>query len=185
MTDKIIAENKPKMDTVILRLSEDLKKIRTGRANAAVLDGVTVSYYGSNSPVREVASITVPEPTVIAIKPWDRNILNDIESAVRNSDLGFSPVNDGTQIRLIMPPLTEERRKEIVSSVKKEGEQAKINLRNIRSEAWNLVQQGIKNKEVTEDDKYGAEEELNRLIAEKNKEVDKIMSDKEAELMKI
>ncbi len=185
MVDTIIQETKPKMDSAISVLRDDLSKIRTGRANPAILDGIRVSYYGSTSSLKEVASISVPESTIIAIKPWDRNSLGSIETAIRNSDLGLSPVNDGTQVRLILPPLTEERRKEIVTQVKKSGELAKVNLRNIRSEAWNKVQAGIKSKEVTEDDKYGAEESLNKLISERNKDIDKIVLDKESELMKI
>ena len=185
MIDEIVNEIKPKMASSLENLQEELSRIRTGRANAAILDGVMVAYYGSKSPLREVASISVPEPTVISIKPWDRNLLADIESAIRNSDLGISPVNDGTQVRLILPPMTEDRRKEISGQVRKFGEQAKVSLRTIRGEAWGKVQSGLKNKEVTEDDKYQAEEKLNKLIDEKNKEVDKIIAEKDAEIMKI
>lgn len=185
MIEDIIAEVKSKMDSTIASLHTDLAKIRTGRANPAILDDVKVSYYGVTSFLKEVATITVPEPTQIAIKPWDKNSLGDIETAIRNSDLGLSPVNDGVQVRLILPPLTEERRKEIVSSVKKTGEQAKVSLRNIRGEAWNKVQTAVKNNEATEDDKYQAEEDLNKVISEKNKEIDKIVLEKESDLMKI
>jgi len=185
MIDQIIEEIKPKMANTLRSLADDLVNIRTGRAHAAILDGITVQYYSSSTPLREVASITIPEPTVIAIKPWDKNVLNDIEIAIKNSDLGLSPVNDGSQIRLILPPMTEERRKELASQVKKLGEQTKVALRTVRGEAWSKVQSAVKNKEATEDDKYSAEEKLNKLIEEMNKEVDLILNSKEQEIMKI
>jgi ribosome recycling factor len=185
MIDQIIQEIKPKMKSSAENLISDLSKIRTGRANAGILDDIIVPYYGNSSHLREMASITIPEPTVISIKPWDKNVLADIETAIRASDLGLNPINDGTQIRLVLPPMTEERRKEIVSQVKKFGESAKVSLRNIRSDAWSKVQHAVKSKEATEDDKYQAEEELNKLILENNKEIDRIVAEKETEIMKI
>lgn len=185
MIDKIIDECKPKMNSAIANLHEDLSKIRTGRAHAGILDGIFVSYYGATSQIKELASIMVPESNMILIKPWDRNALGDIENAIRNSDIGLNPTNDGVQIRLVLPIMTEERRKEIAGQVKKNGEQAKIAVRNVRGESWSKVQQAVKNNEATEDDKYFAEEKLNKLVDEKNKEIDKIVADKEAELMKI
>lgn len=185
MIDKIVEECIPKMKAAIAVLETELSRIRTGRANASLTDGIFVSYYGTSTPLREVASITVPESSMIAIKPWDRNLLSVIETAIRNSDLGLSPVNDGVQIRLSLPPMTEDRRKEIVLQVKKNCESTKVSIRNIRGEAWSRVQTGLKNKEVTEDDKYQAEEKLNKLVLDMNKEVDKITSDKETEIMKI
>lgn len=185
MIEEIIKAVRPKMKLAVEALSEDLKKIRTGRANPAIVDNIRVSYYGTSTPLREMASITVPEPTVIAIKPWDRNALSDIELAFRNSDLGLSPVNDGIMIRLVLPPMTEERRKEIVVQVQKTGEQTKIALRNIRGEAWDKVQAGEKGGQVTEDDRYRAEDELNKLISEMNKEVDAVVSAKQNEIKQI
>ena len=185
MVDQIIIENRPKMKPAIENLSLELSRIRTGRAHAGVLDGVKAMYYGVATPLKEVATISVPEPTVISIKPWDKGVLSDIETAIRNSDIGLSPVNDGTQIRLVLPPMTEERRKEIVLQVKKLGEQAKVAVRNIRGEAWSRVQSAVKNKEATEDDKYQAEEKLNKLIDEMNSEIEKVVAIKEVEVMKI
>jgi len=185
MVDQIIAEIKPKMKSAIDNLASELSNIRTGRAHAGILDGVKAAYYGNPTPLKEMATISVPEPTVISIKPWDRGVLSDIETAIRNSDLGLSPVNDGTQIRLVLPPMTEDRRKEIVGQVKKLGEGAKVNLRNIRGDAWSKVQSAVKNKEATEDDKYQAEEKLNKLIEEMNGEIEKVVTEKEAEIMKI
>lgn len=185
MIDQIITDTKPKMTGAIDSLQEELSRIRTGRAHASILDGIFVSYYGTSTAIKELATVTIPEPTQISIKPWDKNALSDIESAIRKSDIGISPVNDGAQIRLILPPMTEDRRKEIVLQVKKFGESAKVSLRNIRGEAWSRVQTALKNKEVTEDDKYAAEEKLNKLIEEMNKEVEKIVSEKETAIMKI
>lgn len=185
MIDQIVNESKPKMKAALANLAEELKRIRTGRAHADILDGLFVSYYGSRSALREVATITIPEPTCISIKPWDRAMLAEVESAIRNSELGLNPVNDGSQVRLNLPPMTEERRKEITAQVKKFGEQTKVSLRNVRGDAWAKVQTGLKNKEVTEDDKYSAEDQLNKLIDEMNKEVEKMVSEKETEIMKI
>lgn len=185
MVDQIIIEIKPKMMAAIDNLGEELSHIRTGRAHAGILDGIKAMYYGTATPLKEMASISVPEPTVISIKPWDRGVLSDIETAIRNSDLGLSPVNDGTQIRLVLPPMTEERRKEIVGQAKKHGEGAKVTLRNIRGDAWSKVQTAVKNKEATEDDKYQAEEKLNKLIEEMNNQIEKVIAEKEAEIMKI
>lgn len=185
MTNQIVKEIKPKMKAAIEKLETELSRIRTGRANPSILDGVMVSYYGTNTPIREVASITVPESNQIVVKPWDRNALNSIETAIKSSDIGINPINDGTQIRLVLPAMTEERRREIATLVKKNGEEAKVVLRNIRKDAWDKVQTGLKNKEVTEDDKYWAEEELNKAIDEMNKEIDKVVTNKETEIMKI
>jgi ribosome recycling factor len=185
MIDGIIKEVKPRMKVAIENLANDLSRIRTGRANPAILDGIMVSYYGTNTPIKEVATISVPESNQITVKPWDRGALAGIETAIRNSDIGINPINDGMQIRLVLPPMTEERRKEIVITVKKYGEEAKIALRNIRKDAWDKVQAALKNNEATEDDKYWAEEELNKAINEMNKEVDQVVAEKEKEVMKI
>lgn len=185
MIDSIIKEVKPKMKWAIEKLSDDLARIRTGRANPGILDGIMVSYYGTNTAIRELASISVPESNQILIKPWDRGSLNGIESAIKSSDIGINPINDGQQVRLVLPPMTEERRKEIATQVKKNGEEAKIALRNIRKEAWEKVQNAEKSNQATEDDRYWAEEELNKIIDEMNKEIDNVVAEKEKEIMKI
>jgi ribosome recycling factor len=185
MIDGIIKEVKPKMKSAIEKLSSDLTRIRTGRANPGILDGIMVSYYGTNTAIRELASITVPESNQILIKPWDRGALNGIEAAIRTSDIGINPINDGQQVRLVLPPMTEERRKDIATQVKKSGEETKVAFRNIRKEAWDKVQSAEKSNLATEDDRYWAEEELNKIIDEMNKEVDKVVQEKETEIMKI
>jgi len=183
--DNLLKEAKPKMAVAIESLREELSRIRTGRANPVILDGVMVPYYGSSSPISAMASVSVPEANQIVIKPWDRSVLGDIETAIRASNIGLNPVNDGQQIRLVLPPMTEERRKEIVSQVKKLGEAAKVSLRNIRREIWDKVQTAEKNNEATEDDRYRAEEELNKVVNEMNANVDKTISEKEQEIMRI
>ena len=185
MIDQILKEVKPKSQAAIANFETNLSRLRTGRANPSILDNVVVSYYGSNMMIKELASITVPDPGQIVIKPWERNVLGQIESAIRNSDIGLAPINDGQQIRLILPPMTEERRKEIAGQVKKMAEETKVVIRNIRREAWEKVQQAEKNKEATEDDRRWAEEELNKIVAEMNKEVDRVAAEKEQEIMKI
>ena len=140
MLDKIIAEAKPKMDVGIEHLKDDLRTIRTGRATSGLVDDVMVSYYGNSTPLKQVASVTTPDSNLISIQPWDKSILGDIELAIRNANLGFNPINDGHQVRIVLPPLTEERRKEFVKSVGQKAETVKITLRNIRKEAWEKIQ---------------------------------------------
>lgn len=185
MIDQILKEVRPKMAAVLENLKSELAKVRTGRANPAILDDIIVPYYGSSMRIRELASVTVPDATQISIKPWEKNALGDIESAIRASNIGLNPVNDGVQLRLILPPMTEERRKEIATQVKKAGEETKISVRNIRRDAWDKVQTAEKKGEATEDDKRSAEEGLNKIITEINKEIDSIVVEKETEIMKI
>lgn len=185
MIDKLVKEAEPKMKNAVGKFSLDLSKVRTGRANPAILDNVIISYYGVSTPVRELATISVPEPNQISVKPWDRNALSDIELGIQNSDIGLSPINDGQQVRLILPPMTEERRKELTVQVKKMGEEAKVVLRNIRRDIWDQVQAAEKKNEATEDDRRWANEKLNKLVDNFNKEVDKLVADKETEIMRI
>lgn len=183
--DQIIKEVESKMSESILHLVEELKKIRTGRAHTSLVEDIRVNYYGSMMPLREVATLSAPEPGLIAIKPFDRGSINDIESAIRNSDIGLNPVNDGNFVRLSLPPLTEERRSELAKQVKKTGEAAKVSLRTIRGEAWDQIQRMVKSSELTEDDKYRGEKRLNEIIDKMNGEVDKTVSDKEKEVMSL
>lgn len=185
MIDVVVKETKPKMQKAIDNFKDELTRIRTGRANPSILDGVMVSYYGATSPLREIASISVPESNQILIKPWDRGAVPAIETAIRNSSLGLSPINDGTQIRLVLPPMTGERRKEIAVTIKKIAEETKVSLRQVRREIWDSVQSAVKNKEATEDDRDRSEKELNKLIDEMNHEVDRMSAEKEKEVTQI
>lgn len=183
--DKIIKEAETKMQESISHLAEELKKIRTGRAHTSLVEDLKVSYYGTMMSLREVATLSAPEPGLIAIKPFDRNAINDIESAIRNSGMGLNPINDGNFVRISLPPLTEERRSELAKQVKRTGEAAKVALRTIRGEAWEQIQRMVKNSELTEDDKYSGEKRLNDIIEKMNSQIDDTISGKEKEIMSL
>jgi ribosome recycling factor len=182
MLQDILSQIKVDMKKVIVHLSEELKAIRTGRANAAVVEDVIVNYYGAKSPLKQLATILIPEPTLIVIQPWDPKAVKDVEQAIRESGLGFNPTNDGKSVRIAMPPLTTERRNELVKLLHKIGEESRVSLRNIRKEAWDKIQTGFKNGEVTEDEKYHAEDLFNKAIEEFNGEIEKIVKQKETDL---
>ena len=185
MINDILKEAEAKMADAILRLKEELKKVRTGRAHSGIVEDVKVSYYGLETSLRELASITAPEANLIQIKPFDRNSIGDVETAIRNADLGFNPTNDGNFVRITLPPMTEERRIELAKQIKKYGEESKISMRTIRGDAWSRVQKGEKTGDVTEDDRYQAEEKLNKLIEKMNQNVEQVVAEKEKEVMKI
>lgn len=173
---------KQQMDEVLQHVKDELATIRTGRANASLVDTIMVSYYGSTVPLKQMASVTVPDPTSIVITPWDRQSLGDVEQAVRASDLGLSPVNEGTQIRLVLPPLTEERREQLIKSVQQKAEAGKVALRNVRKDTWDNVQKQVKAGELTEDDRYRYEDDLNKTIDQFNHQIDALTADKEKDL---
>jgi ribosome recycling factor len=185
MLDKIVQETKPKMQEVTDHLKEELKGISTGRASTGLVDDILVSYYGNMTPMRQVASITTPDANLVVIQPWERGLLGDIEMAIRNSSLSLNPINDGQVVRIALPPLTEERRKEFVKTVNQKAEAARISLRNIRKEAWEKVQSAVKSGELTEDDKYRGEDRLNKLIDKFNQKIEIIAKDKEKDIMTI
>jgi ribosome recycling factor len=176
---------KQQMQEVMQHIKEDLSSIRTGRASAALVDSLPVQYYGSTMPLKQMASITVPEPTVIVIQPWDKQAIGDIEQAVRNSNLGLSPINEGTQLRLVLPPLTEERRNELIKAVHQKAEAGKVALRTVRKDTWEEVQKQVKSGDLTEDDRYRYEGDLNKIIDQFNREVDEAVAQKESELRTI
>ena len=173
------------MQKAAQNLQRELGQIRAGRANASLLDRITVNYYGAPTPLNQMASIQIPEARVLMITPFDKSILQDVEKAIMASDIGISPTNDGNVIRLIIPQLTEERRKELAKDVKKEAENAKIAVRNIRRDAIDEYKKQQKNGDITEDDLRGLEKEVQKLTDESIKEVDKIASDKEQELLDV
>ena len=185
MADAIMTEAKAKMQEAAQNLQRELGQIRAGRANASLLDRITVNYYGAPTPLNQMASIQIPEARVLMITPFDKSILQDVEKAIMASDIGISPTNDGNVIRLIIPQLTEERRKELAKDVKKEAENAKIAVRNIRRDAIDEYKKQQKNGDITEDDLRGLEKEVQKLTDESIKEVDKIASDKEQELLEV
>ncbi|MBR5152053.1 MAG: ribosome recycling factor [Clostridia bacterium] len=177
------AENK--MNKAIASLENDLAAIRAGRANPAVLDKITVEYYGAQTPLQQVGTVSVPEARSIVIQPWDMTVLKDIERAILASDLGLTPNNDGKVIRLNFPPLTEERRKELNKGVSKRGEEAKVAIRNIRRDAIEGFKKQKKDGEITEDDLKGLEEKIQKLTDKFVKEIDGIIAAKEKEILEV
>ncbi len=165
--------------------AEELKTIRAGRANASVLDKVAIDYYGTMTPINQVGSIASPEPRMLVIQPWDASVLKEIEKAINKSDIGITPQNDGKVIRLNFPPLTEERRKELVKTVKKYTEEAKIQIRNVRRDAMDAFKTQKKNGEITEDDLKEIEKDIQNLTDKYIKEIDSIDAAKEKEIIEV
>ncbi|CAI3360308.1 ribosome recycling factor [Enterococcus cecorum] len=185
MADAIFNEAKDKMHKAAENLQRNLGQIRAGRANASLLDRVQVTYYGVPTPLNQMASITIPEARVLMITPFDKSMVQEVEKALLASDLGITPTSDGNVIRLVIPQLTEERRKELAKEVKKEAEQAKVAIRNIRRDAIDEYKKQQKNSEITEDDLRSAEKDIQDLTDKSIKELDKIAGDKEKELLEV
>ena len=174
-----------RMGKALEHLQEEFGAVRAGRANAKVLDRITVEYYGSETPLNGVASISSPDARTLVISPWDTKLLKDIAKAIQTSELGINPQNDGRVIRLVFPQLTEDRRKELVKQVKKYAEEAKVAMRNIRRDGMDYVKKLKKNSEITEDDQKKAEKDLQDLLDKNIKKVDDVLAAKEKELMAI
>ena len=176
---------KAKMEKTIDVMKSEFNTIRAGRANAAVLDKITVDYYGAPTPIQQIASISTPEPRMLAIQPWDSSALKAIEKAIQQSDLGINPQNDGKVIRLVFPQLTEERRKDLSKQVKKMGEDAKVAIRNIRRDAVDTFKKQQKKSEITEDDLKTLEKDIQDATDKYCKEIDNETAKKEKELMDV
>ena len=174
-----------RMDKALDHLNDEFGAVRAGRANAKVLDRITVEYYGSETPLNGVATISAPDARTLVIQPWDTKLLKDIAKAIQTSDLGINPQNDGRVIRLTFPQLTEERRKELTKQVKKYAEESKVAMRNIRRDGMDYVKKLKKNSEITEDDQKKAEKDLQDLLDKYTKKVDEALAAKEKELMAI
>ena len=178
----LVAVAKPKMEAAIQHFIEELKSVRTGRANAQILDGVTVSYYGSMVPLNQMATVAVPEATQLLVTPFDANALGDIRLAIEQAQLGVSMSDDGRALRLVIPALTAERREEMVKKVGKVAEEARISIRTARGEAWESVQKAQKAAEISEDNRDWGRDELDRQTAEFNKKIEELSKVKETEL---
>ena len=174
-----------KMDKTLEILQEDFGAIRAGRANARVLDRITVEYYGVDTPLGQVGTISSPDARTLVIQPWDGSLLKKVEKAIQSSDLGINPQNDGRVIRLVFPQLTEERRRELAKQVRKYGEDAKVAVRNIRRDAMDYIKKLKKDSEITEDDQKKAEKDLQELTDKYIKKVDDACAVKEKELMEL
>jgi ribosome recycling factor len=183
--DKRLNEFKDKMQKSLESLQKDYSSIRAGRANPHILDKLTVDYYGAPTPIQQVANVSVPEARVIQITPWEPSMVKEIEKAIMVSDLGINPTNDGKNIRLVFPDLTEERRKELAKEVKKMGENAKVALRNVRRDANDFVKKTGKAEALSEDETKDLEDQIQKLTDEYSKKVDVAIEDKTKEIMTV
>lgn len=185
MIAEIKKDAEERMKKTIETLKGEFIKIRTGRAHTSLLDHVSVSYYGSPMPLTQVANVTVLDNRTLGVTPWEKNMLSEVEKAIRNSDLGLNPTNVGNLLRVPLPPMSEERRRELVKVVKHETENVKVAIRNIRRDANAQLKALVKSKDISEDDERGAEEAVQKVTDKYIKQVDQLLLDKEAELMEV
>lgn len=185
MPKEVLNQAKEKMNKSIASFSRELASIRAGRANASLLDRITVDYYGAPTPINQLAGITTPEARLLVITPYDKSILGEIEKAILKSDIGITPTNDGNVIRLTIPALTEERRKELAKLVKKEAEDAKVAIRNVRRDANDDLKKLEKKGEITEDELRGFSDDIQKLTDEFVSKVDELAKEKEKEIMSV
>ncbi len=185
MVDEIFEELNDRMGKSVETLKRDYSRLRTGRASVSLLDGIRVSYYDAPTPLNQMASLAVPEPRLIVIQPWDKTAIGDIEKAILKSELGLTPMNDGKIIRIAIPPLTEERRKELVKVARKMAEDNKVAVRNIRRDANEMLKELKKEKEITEDELYRSQEEVQKITDQFISQVDELCAAKETEILEI
>jgi ribosome recycling factor len=185
MKEDVLKKMKEEMEKNIVNLNKSFSRVRTGRASVSLLDGIKVDYYGTPTPINQVANISVPESRLILIVPWDASVVGAIEKAIQKSDLGLTPTTDGKAIRLAIPQLTEERRKEIVKTVKKMAEEGKVKLRNLRRDANEELKTLKKNNNLSEDELFKTQEEVQKITDQYIEKVDKILAIKEKEIMEI
>jgi ribosome recycling factor len=183
MIDSIYQDSKENMVKAIAALKKDLKRVRTGRASLSLLDGVKVDYYGTLTPVSQLATLAVPESRLITIQPWDTTVIKEIEKAILKSDLGLTPSNDGKIVRIAIPPLTEQRRKELVKVVHKICEEYKVSVRNLRRDANEMVKELKKDSRISEDDAFKSQEKIQKMTDEHIKLVDECYKEKEKEIL--
>ncbi|MCT6923578.1 MULTISPECIES: ribosome recycling factor [Bacillales] len=185
MAKQVLEQAKEKMTKSLSAFSRELASIRAGRANASLLDRVSVDYYGAPTPINQLAGVSIPEARLLVIAPYDKSILGEIEKAIMKSDIGITPTNDGTVIRLTIPALTEERRKELVKQVKKEAEEAKIAVRNVRRDANDDLKKLEKSGDITEDDLRGYGDDIQKLTDEFIAKIDDVTKEKEQEILSV
>jgi len=183
--DQVIKDLAVKNDKTIVDLKQKLAKVRTGRASAGLLDEIRVNYYGQMTPIKQMANITIPEPRMIIIQPYDPSVLREVEKAILSSDLGLNPHNDGKVVRVPVPELTEERRKEMVKLVKKIGEEHKVALRQERGKAIDTLRKMQKDKVITEDDLHRGQEDLQKKVDQTVKDIDELCAKKEKEILEV
>jgi ribosome recycling factor len=183
MKDDVFQAMNTKMEKAIASFQKELNRLRTGRATPALLEGIRVDYYGTPTPIQQTAAVTIPESRLIVIQPWDKSMIEHISKAIQKANLGLSPSSDGNVIRIAIPPLTEERRKELVKIVKKMGEEAKVSVRNIRREANENMKKLEKDKKLSEDESHRAMDDVQKATDEKVKEIDQILEEKQKEIL--
>jgi ribosome recycling factor len=183
MKEEILAELQQKMARAVEAIGRDFKKIRTGRASTALLDGIKVDCYDTQMPLEQVASLSAPEPRLLTIQPWDQSIIGEIEKSILKSELGLTPMNDGKLIRISIPPLTEERRKELAKLAKKMAEESKITIRNHRRDANEMLKQLKNDKDMSEDDFFKAQDEVQKITDEFIEKIDNVTKKKEKEIL--
>jgi ribosome recycling factor len=185
MLNDIYADAEDRMNKALDSLERDFKKLRTGRASVSLVDGIKVGYYGTPTPLNQLATLTIPDPRTIMIQPWDVSIIGEVEKAILKSELGLTPMNDGKLIRINIPPLTAERRRELVKVVKKMAEETKVAMRNVRRDANEMVKDLKKDKEISEDEQFRAQEETQKVTDEFIKRIDTLFTLKEKEILEI
>ncbi|MGB5455160.1 MAG: ribosome recycling factor [Gammaproteobacteria bacterium] len=185
MIDEIIGDAEVRMSKSVDSLHTEFAKIRTGRAHPSLLDQIHIDYYGANTPIKQVANVSVEDSRTLVVTPWEKDMVTKVEKAIMGSDLGLNPATAGTVIRIPMPPLTEERRKELVKVVRQEAEHARVAIRNIRRDANGDFKDLLKEKEISEDEERKAEERIQKLTDSFVGKIDKVLADKEAELMEV
>jgi ribosome recycling factor len=185
MLNDVYADARDRMQKTLENLERDYKRVRTGRASISLVDAIKVDYYGSIMPLNQLATLTVPEPRTIMIQPWDSTVIGEVEKAILKSDLGLTPSNDGKIIRIAIPPLNQERRRELVKVIKKKAEETKVSVRNIRRDINEMLKELKKEKEISEDDQTRAQEETQKITDDFVKKVDAIYAAKEKEILEI
>jgi ribosome recycling factor len=185
MIDEVVGEMRKEMERTLGTFRRDLARIRTGRASTALLEGILVDYYGTKTPLNQLAGVTVPEARLLVVQPYDKGAMQEIERAILQSDLGLTPVNDGKLLRIPIPELTAERRKELVKHVHKVAEEYRVSMRTHRRDAIDLLKSLEKDKEITEDDLHRAQEKVQELTKEYVERVDKILKAKEDEILEV
>ncbi|MDR2596343.1 MAG: ribosome recycling factor [Treponema sp.] len=182
---QVVSSHEEKMKKTVLSLKEGFAAIRTGRASASLFDRIKIDYYGEKSPLNQIANISIPEARLIVIQPWDKNLIGEIEKAIRSSELSLNPSNDGKVIRISIPPLTEERRKELVKVAKNHAEQSRVAIRNIRRDGNDELKKLLKDSKITEDDETKESAELQKLTDSYINQVNQVLEEKEKEIMEV
>jgi len=185
MVKEVLDDLEKKMDGSVEHFRNDLKKIRTGRANINMFEDIKIDYYGAQTPINQAATLGIPEPTLITVQPWDPSFLEAIDKAIRAADLGLNPINDGKMLKIPIPPLDEERRKEIAKHIRKIMEDEKTTLRNMRREAKEMIELLEKEKEITEDDKFWGIDKIQEIIDKHSKKIEEITAAKEKEILEL